>query len=313
MVETLESRPFLRAGDQAYSSSCEVVHVDEKSYQHYQQTTDENRIMSSFFTSLEGEIRPKGLGIKYVAQGQENYLLQDKRYHVSEGRYFLVNESAPSLDVAIPGVPTWSVCVDVDVKLVNEVLLQWLQPNEPDNYHQVSRYLLTPELFVREAEAGQQLQALLASLISAGTSQGLARPPIEWIFELITLLVQDNRALIGSYYRLRASRLSTRKELFRRLLLGKEMLDDSLFSGTTIKQVAESCCLSEFRFYRLFKQCFGDSPYQYLTRRRIASSLELKKQGLSWSEIAYALNFTDLAAFSNSFKKLKGVAPTKVA
>lgn len=89
------------------------------------------------------------------------------------------------------------------------------------------------------------------------------------------------------------------------------MLDDSVFCDVSIAEVASYCCLSEFRFYRLFRECFGVSPYNYLLRRRIEKSLELKKMKLNWSEIAFQLNFTDIAAFSKAFRKVMGVAPSK--
>ncbi len=296
----------------AYGSSCEVIHVDGKSYHSHKQRKTQNRIMSSFITTLEDEIRPQGLGLKYASAGQENYWMQNRRFSVSDGKYLLVNDSISSLDVTIQNAPTWSVCVDIDPALVNDVLQQLLYPDELDNHQHISRYLLSPELFVREAKAGKPLQYLLNQIIASSVSQISDRPAIELIFDLTTLLVQENLEQIHSYYRLDTAKLSTRKELFNRLLLGKQVLDDSLFTQLTMKQVAEMCCLSEFRFFRLFKQCFGDSPYNYLFKKRIEKSVELKKQGHNWSDIASQLNFTDLAAFSKSFKKVKGVSPSKL-
>ena len=267
--------------------------------------------MSSCLSSLEDEIKPQGLGVKFVAKGQENYWLQDKRYSVTNGKYLLVNESLPKFDIAIKNAVTWGVCVDIDAALVNDLLLQTIYPNDLDNYNCTRQYLLTPELFVNEAMADKPLQELLSYIISSSASQTLDRPAIELIYELTTLVVKGNEETIKSYYNLETVKLSTRKELFRRLLTGKEVLDESVFSDLSIKEVAESSCLSEFRFYRLFKQCFGDSPYNYLFKKRIDKSIELRKQGLAWVDIATQLNFTDLAAFSNSFKKIKGVSPSK--
>ncbi|WP_299823394.1 AraC family transcriptional regulator [uncultured Pontibacter sp.] len=241
----------------------------------------------------------------------ETYYLERRRFSLSGGSYLLVNDSVPAMNVAIKGAATLSVCVDIDLSLVNDVLMQVLCPDELDNYTNASRFLLTPELLLRQAAAGAPLKQLLTDLIVSSASQSIERPVMELIYELTTMLVQDNLPVINSYYKLQASKLSTRKELFHRLMLGKEMLEDSLFDEISIKQVAETSCLSEFRFYRLFKQCFGDSPYNYLFKRRIEKSIELKKQGHSWSDIAAALNFTDLAAFSKGFKKVKGVAPSK--
>ncbi|MBF8964073.1 helix-turn-helix transcriptional regulator [Pontibacter sp. FD36] len=267
--------------------------------------------MSSFFTSFEDQVRPRGLGIKFAAEGQEDYWLQGKRYSVSQGRYFLVNDSVPSLDVTIKNKATWSVCVDIDAQLVNDVLQQWLHPNDLDSHHHISRYLLTPDLFIREAEASNHLQRLLTNLITSSASQTLQVSAIELIYELTSLVIEENKGVVDSYYRLQTAKSSTRKEVFRRLLVGKEVLDDSLFTELSMKEVAEACCMSEFRFYRLFRQCFGDSPYNYLFKKRIDKSIELKKQGQSWVEIATLLNFTDLSAFSKSFKKVMGVSPSK--
>jgi len=294
-----------------YSHSCEVVHVTDQNYHALKARKSKNRIMSSCLTTLEDEIKPKGLGLKFVTQGQENYWLQGKHFNVANGKYLLVNETLPTLDITIKNAQTCGVCIDIDVTLVNELLLQTIYPNDLDNYSNTSQYLLTPELFVNEALAEKPMQELLSHIISSSASQTFDRPAIELIYELTTMVVNDNQQTIKSYFNLETAKSSTRKELFKRLLTGKQVLDDSLFSDLTIKQVAEICCLSEFRFYRLFKQCFGDSPYNYLYKKRIDKSLELRKNGLAWVDIAAQLNFTDLAAFSKSFKKIKGIAPSK--
>ncbi len=293
--------------------SCEVLHVTDRNYQALKERKTRNRIMSSCLTSLEDEIKPQGLGLKFVADGQENYWLRNKRYHLTDGKYLLVNESLAVLDITINNrVGTKAICVDIDSNLVNELLLQMIYPDELDNYNTTSQYLLTPELFVNEARADTRLQELLQYIMTSSAAGTLDRPAMELIYELTTLVVKGSTETIRSYYKLDTAKLSTRKEVFKRLLTGKEMLDDSIFSELSIRQVAESSCLSEFRFYRLFKQCFGDSPYNYLFKKRIDKSIELRKQGLTWVDIATQLNFTDLAAFSKSFKKIKGVSPSKI-
>ncbi|KAA9333615.1 helix-turn-helix domain-containing protein [Adhaeribacter soli] len=292
-----------------YSSQCDLLHIDA-SYTAGFKDLAENSIISSLYHTYEAALQPKSFGLKYVAEGLESYWFRGKKYQVSGGKYLLVNESVPVVDVRIASAATLGMCVNIEAELLTDVLFQLLHPDDIDSFENLPRYLLSPEILVREAMAGKQLQVLLNKLISCAVSGSYGAPASELIFELVCILVQENLEFINAYYRLKTARLTTRRELFQRLLIGKEMLEESLFTGTSMKQVADTCCLSEFRFYRLFRQAFQVSPYHYLLQKRIEKSLELNKQGLRWSEIAYLLNFTDLAAFSKAFKKVTGVPPS---
>jgi AraC-like DNA-binding protein len=295
-----------------YKHSCDVIHLDPANNRTDFSDLAPNSIISSCFTAYENEIRPAiGLGVKYVSAGKETYWLKGKKNEVSGGKYLLVNESEPRLDVKIKSAETWGMCANIEPAVLNDLIFQVLFPNKLDEMNQVQQYLLSPELLVRQATASEALQDFLNQLIRFAHTHPSENPPIELVYELASLVVRENLELIGSYYKLEATKRATRQELFQRLLQGKEMLDDSVFSEVNIGQVADASCLSEFRFFRLFRQCFGVSPYQYLFRRRIEKGLELKKQNLSWGEIAYQLNFTDLAAFSKGFKKITGVSPTR--
>ncbi|MDX5422235.1 MAG: AraC family transcriptional regulator [Hymenobacteraceae bacterium] len=294
-----------------YSGNCQILHVNSDSCAILEEIKSENCIMSTLSSNLTAALKPRGLALKFTAQGLETYHFQNRQYRLSSGKYLLVNESVPTMEVVIQDVATWGMCVDLDARLVDEVLYQMLYPDDLDGYRQLNRYFLSPEIFVREATASDSMKALLEKYISISLTARPEKPALELIYDLVLQLVQDNTFLVDSYYRLKLARLSTRKELFYRLLRGKEVLEDSVLHPISIKEVADESCLSEFRFYKLFKECFGLSPYQYLVNKRIAASLQLRKSGLNWNEIAQMLNFSDQAAFSNAFKKVMGVAPTK--
>ncbi|MFC5271457.1 helix-turn-helix domain-containing protein [Adhaeribacter terreus] len=308
----MENATFSKIGKLAYDRSCDVFHMDTQNNKSDFSDLAPNSLISSCFSAFEAEIRPMvGLGVKYVSEGKETYWLKGKKHEVTRGKYLLVNESEPRLDVNIKGAETWGMCANIEPEILNDLIWQVLHPNKLDEIKNVQQYLLSPELLVRQANASNALQQLLNRMIRLVTLHPNENPTIELIYELASLLVLENLEMISSYYKLEVTKRSTRQELFQRLLQGKEILDDSVFSEVNIGQVAGECCLSEFRFFRLFKQCFGVSPYNYLYRRRIEKGIALKNQNLSWSEIAYQLNFTDLAAFSKGFKKITGVSPTQ--
>lgn len=295
-----------------YDSKCDVMHMDISTPRSIIPGLSPNYLVSSCFSAFETElVLAPGLGLKYVPEGKETYWVKGKKHEVTGPKYLLVNDSLPLVEANVKDKGTRGFCVNIGPELLNDLLFQLLNPNDPEEIRNVQQYLLSPELLVREAHAGEALQQFLKRLHHATTTNQLDTPAIELVYEVASILVRENLDMISSYYKLQATKLNTRQELFQRVLRGKEMLDDSVFTEISIGQIAEACCLSEFRFYRLFKQCFGVSPYNYLFRRRIEKGLEMKKQNLSWGEIAYQLNFTDLAAFSKGFKKVTGVPPSQ--
>lgn len=293
-----------------YGDSVEVVHANERNYNRVKSRSSKNFVMTSNLSQFDAPIKPVGLGIKYVAQGQESYRIGKKHFPIISGHYILLNESIPSVDVLIKNEVTLSVCVDIDPILVNDVLDQIIHPNDINRYEDFQRYLLTPELLVRQAKGSAVFQTLLNNFLNHGVPLNNNPRAVELIYEITGTLIRENFDLIKSCYQIKVSRPSTRKELFSRLLLGRDMLNDSIYSKTTISEIAQACSISEFRFFRLFRQCFGVTPYDYYLTLKVKKSVELRKEGLSWGEISHVLNFNDLSAFNKAFKKVYKVAPS---
>ena len=56
-----------------------------------------NAIRFSEFNKLEAETPFTGLGIKYVASGEETYFANDKKFSVKEGEYIIGNDFTSSI------------------------------------------------------------------------------------------------------------------------------------------------------------------------------------------------------------------------
>lgn len=71
--------------------------------------------------------------------------------------------------------------------------------------------------------------------------------------------------------------------------------------------------MSEFHFFRSFKQAFSISPYQYVLKKKLepARSLLLERK-LPINKIAACCNFADLPAFSKAFKRQYGQSPSQL-
>lgn len=81
-----------------------------------------------------------------------------------------------------------------------------------------------------------------------------------------------------------------------------------------LQQLSQQAHLSPYHFIRQFRNTVGLSPYQYLLNLRIEKARQLIKQHkYSMTEVAYRLGYSDLAHFSNAFKRITGCTPQKYA
>lgn len=80
----------------------------------------------------------------------------------------------------------------------------------------------------------------------------------------------------------------------------------------SVGRVAENIGLSEGHLSRMFKSETGLSINNYLTRYRIRRAMDqLKDTHVKVYEVADHVGYTDIAYFSNTFKKLSGISPSE--
>src|SRR5262249_34422664 len=91
----------------------------------------------------------------------------------------------------------------------------------------------------------------------------------------------------------------------------RQHLEDHLADPVSLAAMAELAQLSPYHFARAFKQSFGMPPHRYHMQLRIERAKALLAKGhLSVAEIAVGVGFSETSAFSASFRKLTGSAPS---
>jgi len=84
--------------------------------------------------------------------------------------------------------------------------------------------------------------------------------------------------------------------------------------NTNIKTsaLAERCYLSTDHFIRMFKKRFGETPTQYITRKKIErAQLMMMVNNMTVKDIAFSLAYDSLSYFNRIFKKTTGMTPTQ--
>lgn len=98
--------------------------------------------------------------------------------------------------------------------------------------------------------------------------------------------------------------------LIQKLWPALYLIEQQLHTKLTIEQLAQECSLSTHRFSTVFKQTLGDSPHQFIIKRRLTQAMSLLANNTtSVTKIAEKLGFHDQPHFTKLFKKHSGLSP----
>jgi AraC-like DNA-binding protein len=98
------------------------------------------------------------------------------------------------------------------------------------------------------------------------------------------------------------------------LLRAKDVIDRDYARELDVATLARAAHASTAHFARGFKQAFGETPHQYLRRRRIERASELLRgTELSVTQVSVEIGFRSLGSFSSAFRELVGESPAAYA
>lgn len=90
-------------------------------------------------------------------------------------------------------------------------------------------------------------------------------------------------------------------------------LEENLLVNPSLDELAALVGHNKFTFLRQFKQAKGITPHHYAISIRIAKARELLARGISASEVAFAVGFSDQAHLNRHFLKVVGMTPGRYA
>lgn len=121
-------------------------------------------------------------------------------------------------------------------------------------------------------------------------------------------VIDWRQALAG----MQAASAGAREGDARRIARARELIDRAYAEPLDLDRIAREACLSPYHFHRLFRREIGETPHQYLTRRRIERARELLiTTELSVTEVCLEVGFQSLGSFSSKFSRHAGHAPSR--
>jgi AraC-like DNA-binding protein len=97
--------------------------------------------------------------------------------------------------------------------------------------------------------------------------------------------------------------------LYHRIVKAKLFIDQNYSENIELDNIADEANFSKYHFIRLFKNIYGQTPHQYLTKVRIEKAAIFLQQGCVISDTCYQVGFESITSFTGLFKKLTGQTP----
>jgi transcriptional regulator GlxA family with amidase domain len=90
----------------------------------------------------------------------------------------------------------------------------------------------------------------------------------------------------------------------------RDLLRDCLDEPLSLDDLSMEARLSPWHLLRAFRQAFGETPHDFLTRLRLERAQHLLTvSGRSVTEICFDVGFTSLGSFSSLFRRKVGLSP----
>ena len=251
------------------------------------------------------------LSIKSFFNGQAHYTSRGGHHAANDSSYLILNHEQP-YTIEIEAVePVESFCVFFAPEFTQMVYRSLGESVAQALDSPVSKDSAKPSFFDRTYPHDNVLSPALRSLRQACTTRS---PDKGWLAEqfhdLLYLLFKVHARAMEEVNAVPAARSATRQELYRRLHYAKDYADAFFTAQISIDEMAETAGLSANHLLRTFRQVFHQSPYQYVTDRRLEYAQRLLRQtDRTVTDICMDVGFESLGSFSWLFRRRTGLSP----
>ncbi|HEY8969556.1 MAG TPA: AraC family transcriptional regulator [Puia sp.] len=253
---------------------------------------------------------PSGIGLLIADKGSCHYYVNGLKNEIRDNMVFFVNRgSTLAIKTTEAGVaPTMLFfnsqlpdLVQHSLIYSDEVLLENFD-NLPYDFSYLERV---------HVDAG--LRDTILSLIELGSScSSFANIQADVVVRtLFENLLKANREAYKYSQNIQAVKASTRLEIFRRVSLARNWMEENFNTPVTLEDIAAMASMNSQHFLRMFKQVYCITPHQYLIDLKLKKARHLlESTRLTINDICLAVGFESVFSFSILYKKRFGQPPS---
>lgn len=250
------------------------------------------------------------LVLRYIHRGGLRCRLHHYHFTLTQGQYLLAN---PDQQFSLAQNMDQAELLEIHIPIA--ALKNALSPQEPGNAQDQLVDFLDRKGQVSFCEGSYEskddaLGMVMQEIANQLSVPAAPQPQLNHKAALAYALLETQTEIFEKINRLTSAKLSTKKELYRRLLQAQEYIHENLHTNLDLDTLSQVACLSKFHFIRLFKEVFEQTPRQYLIACRLerASKL-LLNSSKSFHEICLDVGLKDSSSFGRLFKKNFGATP----
>lgn len=252
------------------------------------------------------------LSIKTVLNGEAAWIVQGRELVVDRSSFLIVSEGEQySMDIDAPE-PVETCCVFFAPGFVERVGMDATSPLEQSIDLPERTAPALPYLSGLQGDRERRLVGRVQSL-APRCKAALAPSGFEEDFLMLAWdLLQFYQQIREEAARVPATRESTRRELYRRLLVGREFIHSQVSGPLSLDAVARAACVSPFHFHRGFTQAFEQTPHSYITSLRLDRARRMLESGSPVLAASLDAGFSSPSTFTRLFRSRFGEAPSAV-
>jgi AraC family transcriptional regulator len=275
---------------------------------------DEPTSFVAHFATRRAEFpeHPGLLSIKAVFSGREVYGVETREVAVNDAAYLVLNEGETYSSHIDSAESVESLSVFFEPGFAADVLRTIV--TDDDRLLEAPGETSQPVTFFQHLYSdNDELSRLLGELRS---KSGSCQVGSGWLEEqlhlLLDALIVAHRGATSEARSLESFRRSIRVEIYRRLRSARDLMESRYEERLMLPQLAAAACMSPHHFLRSFRRAFGETPHQYLTRRRLdAARRLLLTTDESVTEVALAVGFDTPGSFGTLFRRKFGTPPAR--
>lgn len=106
--------------------------------------------------------------------------------------------------------------------------------------------------------------------------------------------------------------VTVREDLLVHLRRSRDLADRNYAQPLDLAGLAAAAGTSKYHFLRCFAAVYGETPMQYVARRRIERATDLlRSTNVTVTEVCHLVGYSSLGSFSSRFAELVGMSPSE--